>query len=64
MSNEKINAFENEAKEILSKHGCKFVRMISECRVCWKNKNGCSYTDDIAVLRMMTEEAWNFWSNN
>ena len=53
-----------EAKEILEKHGCKFIKMESECTVVWENCIGIVRTDDIAVLRNMTDKAWNYWCNN
>lgn len=52
---------ENRAKEILEKHGCEFIQMISEARVIWKNRNNVIREDDIAVLSNMTELAWKFW---
>lgn len=51
----------NHAKEILEKHGCEFIQMISEARVLWKNRNNIIREDDIAVLSLMTEKAWEFW---
>lgn len=56
--------FEKEAKEILEKHGCKFIKMKSECTVVWENCIGVIRVDDIAVLRNMTDEAWEFWKSN
>ena len=53
---------EEEAKAILSAHGCSFIAMLSECRVLWKNQVGTVQSDDIFVLRNMSESAWNFWA--
>lgn len=55
---------EEKAKELLLKHGCKFIKMLTECGVVWENKIGIVRVDDIAVLSLMTTEAWEFWSNN
>lgn len=52
---------EEKAKFILESHGCKFIKMISECRVVWKNANGIVRDDDIAVLYNMSESAWLYW---
>lgn len=40
---------EEQAKFILTIHGCKFIKMISECRVVWENACGIVREDDIAV---------------
>ena len=52
---------ENRAKSILKKHGCEFIKMISETRVIWKNRKNVIREDDIAVLSNMSETAWEFW---
>lgn len=52
---------EKRAKEILEKHGCEFIDMILETRVIWKNRNNVIRENDIAVLSLMSEEAWKFW---
>ena len=54
---------EERAKNILKMHGCKFLRMLSECEVLWENKNGIIRHDDIFVLNNMGETAWEFWAN-
>lgn len=59
-----MSIFEKEAKEILEKHGCEFLGMISESRCLWKNKIGIVRSDDVAVLKLMSESAWEFWINN
>ena len=56
--------FEEQAKNILAKHGCKFIKMISETRCVWENKIGIIRDDDVAVLGLMSDSAWNFWANN
>ena len=56
--------FEKQAKEILEKHDCNFIEMISETRCVWKNKIGIVRIDDVAVLGLMSESAWDFWINN
>ncbi len=43
------------------RHGCKFIQMITKCRVLWENQNGIVREDDIAVLSNMTEAAWDYW---
>lgn len=53
---------EERAKNILNKHGCTFLRMLSECRVLWANKNSVVREDDIFVLSNIPEDAWNFWA--
>jgi pyruvate/2-oxoacid:ferredoxin oxidoreductase beta subunit len=58
-----MKTFEKAARDILEKHGCKFVEMLSECTVAWENKCGYPFVDDVAVLRLMTSGAWDFWSN-
>lgn len=50
-------------KQLLKQHGCTFDKNVTECRIVWKNKVGRVMCDDIFVLRNMTENAWNFWSN-
>ena len=52
---------EDRAKEILNKHGCELIQMISEVRILWKNRNNVIREDDIAVLSNMSETAWRFW---
>ena len=59
-----MSVFEKEAKEILENHGCEFLGMISESRCLWKNKIGIVRSDDVAVLKLMSESAWDFWINN
>ncbi len=56
--------FEQKAKEILQKHNCKFIKMVSECHVLWENQSGNTYCDDLAVLEHMTDDAWKFWEIN
>lgn len=58
-----MNKFEKVAKEILKKHDCIFIGMISECRVLWRNKYGYVSSDDTFVLNNMGTDAWDFWSN-
>lgn len=52
---------EELAKQILESHGCKFIKMLSECTVYWEDKLGNTYVDDIATLYNMTDSAWDFW---
>ena len=52
-----------EVKAILEQHGCKLVSILSECRVLWESRNGVVRSDDVFVLRNMTEEAWKFWAD-
>ena len=52
---------EERAKSILESHGCKFIKMISECRVVWENACGIVRDDDIAVLNNVNESVWSYW---
>ena len=52
---------EEQVKMILQKHNCKFITMLSECRVLWQNQNGIVRDNDIFTLRNMPESAWKFW---
>jgi hypothetical protein len=54
----------NKAKLLLEKHGCKLIKMESECTVVWQNCIGITRVDDIAVLRHMTDKAWKYWAYN
>lgn len=58
-----MSNFEKSARKIIEKHGCAFIKMISECRVLWRNKCGNEFVDDIFVLNNMGDCAWEFWSN-
>lgn len=58
-----MSNFEKFARKIIEKHGCTFIKMVSECRVLWKNKCGYESIDDIFVLNNMDDGAWEFWSN-
>ena len=55
---------EKRAKKILQIHDCKFIKMLSECRVLWENKNGIIRADDVLTLANMSETAWDFWMVN
>ena len=55
---------EERVKGILTRHKCKFITMLSECRVLWENQKGIVRDDDVAVLSNMSESAWQFWTIN
>ncbi len=57
-----MNDMEDKVKNILTQHNCRFIKMLSECRVLWMNKNGAIRDDDIFTLANMTESAWDFWA--
>ncbi len=63
MDNE-VLVMKNKAKLLLEKHGCKLIKMESECTVVWQNCIGITRVDDIAVLRHMTDKAWKYWAYN
>ena len=52
---------EDKAKSILSKHGCKLIKMISEDRVQQENQNKIIREDDIFVLGNMHEAAREYF---
>lgn len=58
-----MNNFEKPAREIVEKHRCTFIKMVSECSVLWENKCGYRSITDIFILKWMGESAWEFWSN-
>lgn len=58
------NEFETEARRILERHGCKLISMISETKCVWENKIGIQRSDDVFVLRNMSEENFEYWANN
>lgn len=62
-----MKTIEEEAREILEAHDCRFIKMTStmssQHTVVWQNKFGYESWDDICVLRHTTPEAWDFWSN-
>lgn len=58
-----MSNFEKQARKVIEKHGCTFIRMCGECKVVWQNKQGYQFVDDIFVLNHMTERAWKFWEN-
>jgi len=52
---------EERVKVLLEKHGCEFVKQLTECRILWKNQVGAIREDDVSVLSCMCEKAWDFW---
>lgn len=46
-----MSEFEKSARKIIEKHGCTFIKMVSECRILWKNKYGYESIDDIFCLK-------------
>ena len=51
-------------ENILSSHGCKLIKFISECRILWENQSGIIRDDDIFVLSNMSDKAWKYWEVN
>lgn len=49
-------------RKILESHNCKLISTEGSC-IIWENPKGTRFCDDMAVIALMPESAWEFWCN-